>query len=57
MLLLSADFFFKIDCFKKFIQEHQHIKGFDPDQDGHSVCADLGPNCLQRLPEDDKDCC
>ena len=24
----------------------------DPDQDGHSVGADLGPNCLQRLTAD-----
>ena len=26
----------------------------DPDQDGYSVSADLGPNCLQRLSADDK---
>ena len=24
----------------------------DPDQDRHSVCLDLGPNCLQRLSAD-----
>ena len=23
--------------------------GLDPDQDRHSVCPDLGPNCLRRL--------
>ena len=23
--------------------------GLDPDQDCHSVCPDLGPNCLQTL--------
>ena len=27
---------------------------FDPDQARHSVCPDLGPNCLQRLSTDDK---
>ena len=26
----------------------------DPDQDRHSVGPDLGPNCLQRLSEDDE---
>ena len=26
----------------------------DPDQDRHFVGPDLGPNCLQRLPEDGK---
>ena len=26
----------------------------DPDQDGHSVGPDLGPNCLQSLSADDK---
>ena len=31
--------------------------GLDPDQDQHSVGPDLGPNCLQRLPADDKSCC
>ena len=29
----------------------------DPDQDGHSVGPDLGPNCLQRLSVDDKSRC
>ena len=28
-------------------------KGFDSDQDRHSVCPDLGPNCLGRLSGDD----
>ena len=27
---------------------------FDPDQDGHSVGPDQGPNCLQRLSAEDK---
>ena len=26
----------------------------DPDQAGHSVGSDLGPNCLQRSAADDK---
>ena len=26
----------------------------DPDQDRHFVGPNLGPNCLQRLPEDGK---
>ena len=25
----------------------------DPDQDRHTVCPDLGPNCLQRLSVED----
>ena len=28
----------------------------DPDQDGHSVGPDLGPNCLQSLSIDNKSC-
>ena len=28
--------------------------GLDPDQDQHYVGPDLGPNCLQRLSEDNK---
>ena len=28
--------------------------GLDPDQDGHPVGPDLGPNCLQRLSADDR---
>ena len=28
--------------------------GLDPDQDRQSVGSDLGPNCLQRFPADDK---
>ena len=30
------------------------LDSLDPDQDQHS---DLGPNCLQRLPADNKSCC
>ena len=32
-------------------------KCLDPDQDPHSVCLDLSPNCLQRLSADDKRLC
>ena len=28
--------------------------GLDPNQDLHSVCPDLEPNCLQRLSVEDK---
>ena len=28
--------------------------GLDPDHDRHSVCPDLGPNCLLRLSVEDK---
>ena len=41
-----------------FFQEHYPVfaKGLDPDQDRCSVGPDLGPNCLQRLPVDNKSC-
>ena len=29
-------------------------KGYDPDQNLHSVDPDLGPNCLQKLSADEK---
>ena len=29
-------------------------KSLDLDHDRHSVCPDLGPNCLQRLSADNK---
>ena len=32
-------------------------RGFDSDQDQHFVISDLGPNCLQRFPTDDKRSC
>ena len=55
-LFPSADFFFKINLFDF---SHEHIRAkvlntLDPDQDRHSVDADLGPNCLQRLSAEDK---
>ena len=32
------------------------FKGLDPDQAGHFVGPDLGPNCLQRLSAGNKSC-
>ena len=53
LLLLSADFFFKINFFKKFFKEHilSEYKSNDLDpvqnrQDGRLASPDLGPNCL-----------
>ena len=39
------------DSFRKTIRVSNNI---DPDQDRHYVGPDLGPNCLHRLPADDK---
>ena len=50
LLLLSADFFQNNFCRNTI----RVPNGLDPDQDRHSVGPDLGPNCLQRLSEDDK---
>ena len=49
--LPSADFF-KTNIFDFFFMKTTRAKvsnALDPDQDRHSVGADLGPNCLQRL--------
>ena len=48
-------YFFKINLFNKFYQEHYHsVNPLDPDQAGHSVRPELGLNCLHfRLPADD----
>ena len=44
-------FFFKINVFQKFVQEHyQSVKQFGL----QCVSPDLGPNCLQRLSGDNK---
>ena len=54
LFLLSADFF-KINFFKKLLQEHyKSVKRLDPDQDRHFFSPDLGPNCLQRLSADEQ---
>ena len=44
--------FISIIVFKK-VSVSNHL---DPGQDGHSVGPELGPNCLQRLSEDEKSC-
>ena len=54
--LLSADFFFQNQLFRKVIfqEYHQSIKNsMDPDQVRRFVGPDLGPNCLQNLSEND----
>ena len=39
------------------VQKHyQKVNSLNPDQDRHSVCPGLGPNCLQRLSADNKSC-
>ena len=53
-LLCRLLIFFKINFFKTFFQKyHQIVKHLDPEQAGHVVRPDLGPNCLQRLSADD----
>ena len=62
-LLPSADFF-KIKFFDFIFMKTTKAKvsnaldpdqdQSNPDQDRHFVCADLGPNCLQRLSAEDK---
>ena len=42
MLLSSADF------------SKKKSNSLDPDHDQHSVRPDLGPNCFQRLSQDDR---
>ena len=52
MLLLSSADFFKINfknSFRNIIRVSNHL---DPDQDGHSVGPDLGPNSLRLLADD-----
>ena len=54
MLLLT---FFQINVFKKYIQENfENVKVLGS-RSGLSVGPDLGPNCLQRLSADNKNCC
>ena len=54
LLITSNDFFFKMNFFKLFFQEHGVSNGLAQDQDRHSVGPDLGPNCLHRLSAVDK---
>ena len=56
-LLSSADFFFKINFFKKLFPEYYQSNGLDQDLEQCSVGPDLGPNCLQTLSVDDKSHC
>ena len=51
LYMQSANFFrqklnFSINSFKNTIKVSNSL---DPDQSGHYVGPDLGPNCLQRL--------
>ena len=57
MLLLStADS--KLILQKNYVMNNIIVSNsLDPDQDRHSVSPDLGPNCFQRLSEEDKSCC
>ena len=50
IIAFSLLFFFQNQLFRKIISE---IPSEDPDQAGHFVWPELGPNCLQRLSADD----
>ena len=56
MIVLSSDFFHNQLVLKKksFRNAIRVSNSLDPDQEGHSVGSDLGPNCLHRLSADDK---
>ena len=55
LLLSSAGIFSKLTFLKNSFRNTIGVSnGLDPDQDGHVVGPDLGPNCLQRLSADDK---
>ena len=56
MLYVVSCFFSKSTVFEKKNSTSNAIKVsncFDPDQAGHFVGPDLGPNCLQKLSKDD----
>ena len=54
MHLLSADFFLKINLFKSSFRNTIRVSnGLDPDQDQQNG-PDLGPNCLQKISENNK---
>ena len=58
LLFESVDFFFTFKIKKKFSQEHyQSVTRLISDQVPHSVSPDLGPNCLQRLGQEEKYVC
>ena len=55
MLLLTS---FDVNFLQKIIQGTLSVSNrLDPDQDQHSVGADRGLSCLQRIPADDKRSC
>ena len=56
LLLSSADFFSNSTFQKILLGTLAQSYSLDPDQDRQNVGPDLGPNCLQRLPVDDKSC-
>ena len=53
--LSFADFFSKSTFFIKILTviPSETANSLDPDQARHYAWPDLGPNCLQRLSEDD----
>ena len=54
VLLSFADLFSKSSFWQKFFRNTTRVSNsLDPDQALHFVRADLGPNCLQKLSEDD----
>ena len=56
LLLLSTDLF-SSNLYQNILSGLRIISvsnGLDPEQDRRSVGPDLGPNCLQRLLDDDK---
>ena len=53
MLLLSSSDFFKMNFFKKFFQEHYHVKQFG----SGSVGPDLGPNVFKDYQQKTKNGC
>ena len=55
LLSSSADLFQNILSGTLSVSECQTVS-LDPDQVRHSVCSDLGPNCLQRLSGDNTSC-
>ena len=48
-------FFFRMLIFKKSFRNTIRVSNsLDPDQAGHFIGPDVGPNCLQRLSVDDE---
>ena len=57
LLLLSADFFSKLPFSNNSFRNTIRVSnGLDTDKDQHYVGPDLGPNCLERLSADNKNC-